>query len=186
MAFYEYGTWISCSPILPLSALYVLYQSLMSKGLKCRSLWLWLKPHYPLLPFDGRGSLWNQDWSFDLPEGLHPASSLHSCLKQVSWVVRASTANSANKLLLARVPSMISPHALKLWERPISKCLDMLTCSSRKGRVFPRQVLCLGCTINDSKPTEPGIGGAPMSKHRSTWFDFCCDYVGNCQHPLLK
>lgn len=81
---------------------------------------------------------------------------------------------------------MISPHALQLWERPISKCVDMLTCSSRKGRAFPTEALLLGHIINDSKPTEPGIGGALMSKHRSTWFDFYCDNMGNCQHPPLK
>lgn len=81
---------------------------------------------------------------------------------------------------------MISPHALQLWELPISKCVDMLTCSSRKGRNFPTEALLLGHIINDSKPTEPGIGGALMSKHRSTWFDFHCDNMGNCQHPLLK
>lgn len=129
----------------------------------------------------------NWDWSFDLPEGLHPDSRLHTCLKQVAWVVRASTANSANKLcFLASVPSMISPHALKLWERPISKCWDTLTCSSRKGRDFPRETSLLGHIRNNSKPTELGLGGALMSKHKSTWFDFHCDNMGNCQHPLLK
>lgn len=144
---YEYGAWISChstlpSPIPPRAPLpgpesQTMELSLVMALINARLFTAFIQPQR--LPLTS-----NRAWSFDLPQGPTP---------RWKTVLVWSKSPGPWELLLPPQPinhaawlefSVISPQALKMWERPLFKCLDMLIYSNRKRKDSPERLFGLG------------------------------------------